>query len=234
MTGNTIASSPLLYILIGLGLAAIVAYALVCYRKAKKCCIEQGISEEKIKQVVNSTISASIVPSLAILIGFLILAASFGGAWPWWRLSVIGALQYETMAASYATSSMGVEMGSLLSGPAQNYTGAMFVMTLGIAAGPIVVVLFGKKYSTGLMKAKSSSDWGNIAITSIPLAVVAVYVPVLLFSSVPHAVAFVSSLIVTVICMLIARKVKAFSNFAIGLSMLVGITAAVLVQHMMG
>ena len=234
MTGNTIATSPLLYILIGLGLAAIVLYALVCLKKAKKCCIEQGISEEKIKQVITSTISASIVPSLAILIGFLILAASFGGAWPWWRLSVIGALQYETMAASYATSSMGVEMGSLLSGPAQNFTGAMFVMTLGIIAGPIVVVLFGKKYSTGLMKAKSSSDWGNIAITSIPLAVVAVYVPVLLFSSAPHAVAFVSSLLVTVVCMLIARKVKVFSNFAIGISMLVGITAAVLVQHLMG
>ena len=234
MTGNTIATSPLLYILIGLGLAAIVLYALVCLKKAKKCCIEQGISEEKIKQVITSTISASIVPSLAILIGFLILAASFGGAWPWWRLSVIGALQYETMAASYATSSMGVEMGSLLSGPAQNFTGAMFVMTLGIVAGPIVVVLFGKKYSTGLMKAKSSSDWGNIAITSIPLAVVAVYVPVLLFSSAPHAVAFVSSLLVTVVCMLIARKVKVFSNFAIGISMLVGITAAVLVQHLMG
>ena len=233
MTGSTIATSPLLYILVGGGLLAIVLYALVCFRKAKKCCIEQGISEEKIKEVVTSSISAAIVPSLAILIGFLILAASFGSAWPWWRLSVIGALQYETMAASYATSSMGVEMGSLLSGTAKNNTGVMFVMTLGIAAGPIIVALFGKKYSTGLMKAKQSSDWGNIAITSLPLAVVAVYVPVLLFSSVPHAVAFCTSLIVTVLCMLISKKVKGFSNFAIGLSMLIGISAAVLVEMAM-
>ena len=90
MTGNTIASSPLLYILIGLGLAAIVLYALVCLKKAKKCCIEQGISEEKIKQVISSTISASIVPSLAILIGFLILAASLMVSWcvPSWPLSL--------------------------------------------------------------------------------------------------------------------------------------------------
>ena len=230
MTGSSIASSPLLYILVGGGLAAIVVYALVCFRKAKKCCLEQGISAEKIREVVSSSISAAIIPSLAILIGFLILAASFGSAWPWWRLSVIGALQYETMAASYATSSMGVEMGSLLSGPAGNYTGVMFVMTLGIAAGPLIVALFGKQYSTGLMKAKESSDWGNIAITSLPLAVVAVYVPILLFSSVPHAVAFCSSLVVTVLCMLVARKVKGFGNFAIGLSMIVGITAAVLVE----
>ena len=233
MTGSTIATSPLLYVLIAIGLGAIVVYALICLKKAKKCCLEQGISEEKIKEVISSTISASIVPSLAILIGFLLLAASFGTAWPWWRLSVIGALQYETMAASYATSSMGVELGSLLSGPASNYTGVMFVMTLGVCVGPIVVALFGKKYSTGLMKAKSSSDWGNIAITSIPMAVVAVYVPVLLFSSIPHAVAFVVSLGVTVLCMLIAKKVKGFANFAIGLSMVIGISAAVAVEMLL-
>ena len=233
MTGSQIANSPLLYILIAIGLGSIIAYALVCLKKAKKCCQEKGISDEKIKEVINSTISASIVPSLAILIGFLILAASFGSAWPWWRLSVIGALTYETMAASYATSSMGVEMGSLLSGPAANFTSVMFVMTLGVVIGPVTVSIFGKKYSTGLMKAKSSSDWGNIAVTSITLAVVAVYVPVLLFSSIPHAVAFIVSMLVTVACGLIARKIMAFGNFAIGLSMLCGIVAAVAVEMML-
>ena len=90
-----------------------------------------------------------------------------------------------------------------------------------------------RRFEDGLMKAKQSSDWGNIAITSLPLAVVAVYVPVLLFSSVPHAVAFCTSLIVTVLCMLISKKVKGFSNFAIGLSMLIGISAAVLVEMAM-
>ncbi|MBQ5952525.1 MAG: DUF5058 family protein [Lachnospiraceae bacterium] len=233
MTGSSIANSPLLYILVGAGLLAIVVYALLCLNKAKKCCLEQGISKEKIKEVITSTISASIVPSLAILIGFLILAASMGSAWPWWRLSVIGALQYETMAAGYTVQGMGVELGSLLSGPAENFTGVMLVMTLGIVVGPIVVALFAKKYSTGLMKAKSGSDWGNIAITCIPLAVVAVYVPMLLFQSVPHAAAFLVSLAVTVLCALLAKKVKVFSNFAIGLSMICGIVAAVLVQNLM-
>ena len=218
---------------VGAGLAAIVVYALISLRKAVQCCKEQGISSEKIKEVITSSISASIVPSLAILIGFLILAASFGSVWPWWRLSVIGALQYETMAASYATSGMGVEMGEVLSGPASNFTGIMFVMSLGIVVGPIVVALFGKKYSTGLMKAKSSSDWGNIAITSIPMAVVAVYVPVLLFSSVPHAVAFIVSMVTTIVCGLIAKKIKVFSNFAIGLSMIFGIVMAVLVEFLL-
>ena len=137
------------------------------------------------------------------------------------------------MAASYAVSGMGVELGSLLSGPAENFTGVMLIMTLGIVVGPIVVILFAKKYSTGLMKAKSGSDWGNIAITCIPLAVVAVYVPLLLFSSVPSAVAFLVSLAVTLVCALLARKAKWLGNFTIGLSMVCGIVAAVAVDFML-
>lgn len=233
MTGSTIANSPLLYALIGLGLVAIVIYAIICLKKAKRCCIEQGISEEKVKEVIGSSISASIVPSLAILIGFLLLAASLGSAWPWWRLSVIGALQYETMAANYTVDGMGIALGSLLTGPAANYTGVMFVMTFGIVTGPIVVALFAEKYSTGLMKAKSASDWGNIAITCLPLAVVAVYVPLLMFSSVPHAVAFLVSLGVTVACAFAAKRINWLSNFAIGLSMVCGITAAVAVEFLL-
>ena len=233
MTGSTIANSPLLYVLVGCGLLAIIAYALISLRKAKQCCLEQGISEEKIKEVITSTISASLVPSLAILIGFLILAASMGSVWPWWRLSVIGALQYETMAANYTVSSMGVELGSLLSGPAENYTGVMLVMTLGVVVGPIVVTLFAKKYSTGLMKAKSTSDWGNIATTCIPMAVVAVYIPLLLFSSIPHAVAFLVSLAVTLVCAMLSKKIRAMGNFTIGLSMIFGIVAAVAVEFLL-
>lgn len=233
MTGSTIAKSPLLFALVGFGLLSIIVYALFCLKKAKKCCIEHGISEEKVKEVITSTILATIVPSLAILIGFLLLAASMGSAWPWWRLSVIGALQYETMAASYAVSGMGVELGSLLSGPAENFTGVMFVMTFGIVVGPLVVTFFAKKYSTGLMKAKSGSDWGNIAITCIPLAVVSVYIPLLLFSSIPHAVAFIVSMVVTVGCAILSKKIRSFGNFSIGLSMIFGIVAAVAAEFLL-
>ena len=83
MNGSTVANSPLLYILIAVGLASIVVYALISIKKAKACCLDQGISKEKIREVIISTISASIVPSLAILIGFLLLANSLGSAWPW-------------------------------------------------------------------------------------------------------------------------------------------------------
>ena len=233
MTGSTIANSPLLYILIAIGLGSIVVYSLIAIKKAKACCIDQGITKEKIREVIISTISASIVPSLAILIGFLLLANSLGSAWPWWRLSVIGALQYETMAASYAATSMNIELGSLLSGPASNFTGVMIVMTLGIAFGPILVAFTAEKYSTGLMKAKNTSDWGNIAITCIPLAIVAVYVPLLLFSSVPSAATFLVSVGVTILCAVLSMKAKWLGSFTIGLAMVAGVAAGVAVEFLM-
>ena len=83
------------------------------------------------------------------------------------------------------------------------------------------------------MKAKSSSDWGNIAITSIPLAVVAVYVPLLLFSSVPSAATFLVSVVVTVLCAMLSMKVKWLGSFTIGLAMIAGVAAGVLVETLM-
>ena len=82
MTGETLANSPLLFILIGAGLLAIIAFALYSFKKAKKRCLDLGMSEETISAVVKSTITAAIVPSLAILLGFVILSVSLGVAWP--------------------------------------------------------------------------------------------------------------------------------------------------------
>ena len=53
MTGAVIANSPLLYILIAVGLAAIVIFAFFCFLRARKRCIELGISPETISNVVN-------------------------------------------------------------------------------------------------------------------------------------------------------------------------------------
>ena len=80
MTGATLANSPLLPILVGLGLLAIIVFAFISFKKAKIRCLELGMSKETISAVVKSTISAAIVPSIAILLGFVILSVSLGVA----------------------------------------------------------------------------------------------------------------------------------------------------------
>ena len=138
MTGAQLANSPILYILIAIGLVAIVAFSLFSFSRAKKRCLELGISASTISNVVKSTIAASLVPSLAILLGFLILAVSLGPAWPWWRLSVIGSLSYETMAADYTASGIGVQLSEILSSDATVFAAVMIVMTIGVLSGPLM------------------------------------------------------------------------------------------------
>ncbi|WP_298069751.1 DUF5058 family protein, partial [uncultured Mailhella sp.] len=72
------ANSPLLYVLIAIGLVAIVIFALYCYRKARAHCLELGITAETINNVVKSSISFAIVPSIAIMVGLLTLSATMG------------------------------------------------------------------------------------------------------------------------------------------------------------
>ena len=229
MTGATLANSPLLYALIAVGLVAIVLFALFSYSKAKKRCLELGLSQETVSNVVKATITSSLVPSLAILLGFLTLSVSLGAAWPWWRLSVIGSLSYEIMAAQYTADGIGVALGSVLSGDPTVFAAIMIVMTLGVLAGPLMVAVVGEKYSTGIMKAKSGKgDWGVIFSGVFFLAMFAVYIPILVFTDLPNALTLFTSLLLTIILGVISKKVPVLANFTMAIVLILSMASSVL------
>ena len=229
MTGATLANSPLLYALIAIGLLAIVLFALFSYSKAKKRCLELGLSQETVSNVVKATITSSLVPSLAILLGFLTLSVSLGAAWPWWRLSVIGSLSYEIMAAQYTADGIGVALGSVLSGDPTVFAAIMIVMTLGVLAGPLMVAVVGEKYSTGIMKAKSGKgDWGVIFSGVFFLAMFAVYIPILVFTDLPNALTLFTSLMLTIILGVISKKVPVLANFTMAIVLILSMASSVL------
>ncbi len=230
MTGETLANSPLLFILIGAGLLAIVAFALFSYKKAKNRCLELGISQETISAVVKSTISAALVPSLAILLGFVILSVSLGVAWPWWRLSVIGSLAYETMAAQYTADGLGIEMSQILSSDATVFAAVMIVMTIGVIISPIMVAIVGEKYSTGVMNAKSGSkgEWGTIFSGLFYLAMFAVYIPIMVFSDLPTTLTLVTSMVVAIVVGALSKKLPILAEFTMAASLIIGMASSVL------
>lgn len=234
MTGATLANSPLLYVLVAAGLLAILLFALYSYTKAKKRCLELGMSKDTISAVVKSTISAALVPSLAILLGFVILAVSLGVAWPWWRLSVIGSLSYEAMAASYTANGIGVQLSEVLSSNGDVFGAIMIVMSLGLVTGPILVTLLAKKYSTGIMKAKGQSEWGQIMSGCFFLAMFAVYIPIMLFTNVPTTLTLLVSFGVTIICGMIGKKHRWFNDFTMAIAMIIAMASSVLWVHLFG
>ena len=143
--GSVVANSPLLFVLVAVGLLIVIAYAVLSVVKASQRCKELGVSSETISNVVKATATSSVVPSLAILLGFLTLTVSLGVIWPWWRLSVIGSLSYEAMASNYTVDALGAAMSEILNADANVFGAVMMVMSFGIITGPIVAVLVAKK-----------------------------------------------------------------------------------------
>ena len=71
-----IISSPLLLIMVVIGLVYITGFSIVYFLKARKRAIEMGITKEEVNDIVKSSAIFSIVPSLSIVIGLIALAAS--------------------------------------------------------------------------------------------------------------------------------------------------------------
>lgn len=233
MTGAQMANSPILFIMIAVGLSAIVVFSLFCFARAKKRCLELGISKETISNVVKSTATASLVPSLAILLGFLVLASSLGLAWPWWRLSVIGSLSYETMAADYTAKGIGIPLSEILSSDPSVFAAVMIVMTIGVLSGPLLAACVAEKYSTGVMKAKSGKgDWGTVLSGCFFISMFAVYIPILLLTDLPTTLTMVTSLVISVALGIVAKKVPALNNFIMAIALLGSMASSVLWCHL--
>lgn len=234
ITGSVVANSPLLYALIAIGLIAVIAFAIVSAKKAITRCLELGISRETINKVIRSSISSAIVPSIAVLVGLITLSVSLGAAWPWWRLSVIGSLSYESMATSYTAAGMNIELSNILSSDATYFASIILVMTIGILIEPVAVAILARKYSTGLMRASETSDWGQVLSGVFFIGMFSVYLPIMVFTDLPTTLTLVTSLAVTLICGALSKKLAWLGNFTMALSMIIAMTSSVLWVNLFG
>lgn len=144
----------LMYALIVVFISAEAIFYLVkSVKKAKKI----GIDMTKIKKVIKTSASFSVLPAIGIGIGVVTLIGSLGITVPAIRLSVIGALQYETQMADGAAKAItgstdGLTLLIQRGVTAQDYATIVTLMTVAIIAGPILVVLFYKKLQPKLAK----------------------------------------------------------------------------------
>ncbi|MCI6058843.1 MAG: DUF5058 family protein [Clostridiales bacterium] len=144
----------LMYALIVVFISAEAIFYLVkSVKKAKKI----GMDMTKIKKVIKTSASFSVLPAIGIGIGVVTLIGSLGITVPAIRLSVIGALQYETQMADGAAKAItgstdGLTQLIARGVTAQDYATIVTLMTVAIIAGPVLVVLFYKKLQPKLAK----------------------------------------------------------------------------------
>ena len=100
---------PVLYLLAGIVVVTVLAQSLFFLRKAWKRGREIGMPMDKLRRIAIGTAVFTAAPALAIVISVISLSKKLGIPLPWMRLSVVGAITYETPAAANALSAMGLE-----------------------------------------------------------------------------------------------------------------------------
>ena len=224
--------SPLLFIMVTIGLLYIIGFSVVYLRKAYKHCLELGISKEDVQKVIKSSLVFSIVPSLSIVVGLFAIISVLGTVWSWWRLSVIGSLSYETMISSSVASAIGFPTSAeMLEKATGNQFGiVMILMSIGMLSGFLILIPFGKKLSMSVNKSENSSSWKYVLSGTFMLCLFAVYIPVLLFGDTIEAAVMLTGLAIALLLGILAKqpKLKWLGEFIMAFSMIGGMISSLL------
>ena len=169
---------PILFVIVGVIIAAVLAqsvyFLIKSYRRAKKI----GMDMKKINKTIVSAAIFTIAPAVAIVITILALSKSLGIALPWLRLSVVGSLSYEAIAAANAASGMGKTLSELAEMmTASQYVTISIVMTVSIMVGIWLVPLIAKKMQKGLITFENKDKkWSDIIQASLFIGMISAFV----------------------------------------------------------
>ena len=125
-------SSLPLYLISGIIIAFVIALSVFFMVRAYRAGIAIGMDKTKLKRAITSSITFSILPSVSILLGVIALSGTLGIPLPWLRLSVVGALHYETSVADIAAKSVGLSGLNASEMTEKAFTTIALLMTVGI------------------------------------------------------------------------------------------------------
>lgn len=151
-----IANSLPMWIACGAAVTLVLAQAVIFALNAYKAGAKIGLTEKQMKGAIKSSAITSIGPSIVILSGMLSLLVSVGAPMAWMRLSFIGSVMFESMAAGFGTASVGVELGS---GEMTELAFAMAVWTMILGSiGWIIFATFSAGRMESVQKKLSKGD----------------------------------------------------------------------------
>lgn len=169
-------NSPVLFVVAGVIIAAVLAQSVYFLVKAWRRGLAIGMAADKLKRIARTAAVFTIAPAVAIVISVITLAKDLGVPLPWLRLSVVGSLSYETIAASNAESAMGLVFGQVSALTAQQYVTIAWVMTISIMVGIWLVPLVGKKLQTGMINMENrDKKWGDIFSASMFIGMISAF-----------------------------------------------------------
>jgi len=229
-----IANHPLIYILVICGILYVLGFALILFRKSWKRALQLGYSKKQLMDTVKSSVTFSIVPSIAIVVGFFSLAAMIGIPWPWWRLSVIGSVIYEAMAADMALSAANIQLSDATS---TEFVLVMFVMTIGILGGLIFSLFIAKGIQKNVLKQPDQDPrWGALGNSVFMLTMMIVFIVPMIVDGGVALLTLATSAVITLLLGIIIKKSGAvwLNNFVLAFSLLGAMASSVLWSAILG
>lgn len=237
------ANSPVLYIIFGVIILAVLGQSVFFLVRALKRSKQLNMDQKKIKKTMVSSAIFTIAPAVSILIGLVALSYTLGLPLPWLRLSVIGSLSYETIAANNVLSAIGQSIGSLKFSEltATQFVTIFFVMTISIMVGIWLVCVVCKKVQGGLLKMENKDKkWTDTFVNAMFIGMISAFLGFVFcdfasvfkgetYGLVPVLVMFASA-ITMALCGILVKKVKWLSwlsDYALPIAMIVGMVVAV-------
>ncbi len=167
---------PILFILVGILIAVVLGQSVYFLVKALRRSKALGMDQAKIKKTIQTAAIFTVAPAVAIVISVITLSKKLGLALPWLRLSVVGSMSYETIAASNALQALGQSLGSNAPLTAQQYVNVLLVMTVSIMVGIWLVPAIGRKLQNGMESlGKRDAKWADIFQNSLFIGMISAF-----------------------------------------------------------
>lgn len=233
-------NSPILFIMVAVIIAAVLGQSVFFLVKAWRRGKELGMDTKKLKKIATSAAVFTIAPAVAIVISVMALSKDLGLPLPWLRLSVVGSLSYEAIAANNASNAMGITLGSGAGLTPSQYVTIALVMTLSILVGIWLVPAVCKKMQNGMVSLeKRDKKWADVFSSAMFIGMISAFVGFVFcdvstvatgdFSGlIPVCVMAVSALVMCLAGILV-KKIKAawISDYALPISLIVGMASAI-------
>ncbi len=240
-------NAPILFVLVGIIIAVVLGQSIWFFIRAYKHAKELNMDMNKVKKTIRSSIVFTIAPAVAIVISVITLSKDLGLPLPWLRLSVVGSMSYETIAATNAESAMGLVFGKVSALTAQQYVTILLVMTISILVGIWLVPVIGEKLQKGMVKIeKKDSTWGEIMSNALFIGMISAFLGYVFcdFSTifhgnssglVPVAVMIISALTMCFVAFCVKKlKWNWMNDYALPLSLIVGMASAIPITAWLG
>lgn len=231
-----VANSAVMAALCGITILIVLLQPVLFLITAVKRGKELNMTKDEMKEAARSSAVFSVIPSLPIIVSYLLLVPALGRFFPWLRLSVVGSAVYETMVANMAAEAFGLESITAGSIPVDVFISIVLVVTIGILGGNLFNVFFLKSYDKKVESLKSKN--ANL----VPVITTAMFLGMYGTMAAPHLTNFVNipavaAILVAGITALVLGKFtaghKKLKEFAFPISMIVGMLASCIVNAML-